>query len=117
MDGSILLNQYLADFDATPSVSTQNKPYPETLLTIVLSGVNQSGDQINRLIIRFRDADRLSANPSIGGSDISLDLPKHDFTMINDLLSQSILARQDARVLTANYRVVDGKTWVNLGLR
>lgn len=117
MNGKIELTDYISDFDAAPNSAPDGRPYPETLLSIVLTGTNQSGEAPKRVIIRFRDAERLSANPSISGSDIILDLPKHDFAMVQDMIEKSILAKKDALKLSANYRVIGSNTWVNLSLR
>lgn len=117
MNGKILINDYFTDFDAAPNTAADGRPYPETILSITLSGTNQSGEEPNRVMIRFRDSDRLAANPSISGSNIILDLPKHDFPMIQDLLQKSIIAQTNPLSLTVFYREASNNTWVNFSLR
>lgn len=117
MNGTITFRDYLSNFDAAPNSAPDGRPYPETLLTVLLTGTNQDPNGPKRLNIRFRDADRLAANPSISGSDIIMDLPKHDFDMIQDMLAKSILSSSNPMELNANYRTIDSKTWVTLTLR
>jgi hypothetical protein len=117
MNGNITLNAFFSNFDIAPNQTSDNRPYPETLLSIMLTGTNQSGGGPNRVILRFRDRERLAANPVISGVDIIMDMPKHDYEMIKDLINHSILATKNPKQLTANYRTVGTQTWVNLSLR
>ncbi|MFC3879496.1 hypothetical protein ACFOSV_04890 [Algoriphagus namhaensis] len=117
MSGTIIFRDYLSNFDAAPNTASDGRPYPETLLSILLTGSNPTPNGPTRLNIRFRDPDRLAANPTISGSDIIMDLPKHDFEMIQDMLAKSILSDNTPMQLSANYRTIDSKTWVTLSLR
>lgn len=109
-EGVVECDSYRGSFTVAPwyEVNT-DKQYPELFYQLVLSGRNISSGKVTTIDIRFRDPRHITANPLTSDNLLIIDMQKHDFTFIKELLSKSLDSENQTKKLCVKYRQRVGK--------
>ena len=109
-EGVVACSSYRSNFTVVPwyEVSPE-KQYPELFYTITLTGKNTTGGKVTTVEIRFRDPRHIVTNPVCSDHLLIIDMQKHDFTFIKELLSKSIDSENGPAGLYVRYKQRSGK--------